>query len=111
MKVIVQPLLYTLATQFYIQLVNKPHFGTQVHLFGPFRQLRAVKRKEKKTRFWLISDFELNEQGHVQSLITTKCSFVLLKVFFSIFLWTNKYCSVHTKKLINIKYEIMIFLH
>ena len=28
MKVIVQPLLYTLATQFYIQLVYKTHFGT-----------------------------------------------------------------------------------
>ena len=31
--------------QFYIQLVYKPHFGTQILLFGPFGQLRPVWKK------------------------------------------------------------------
>ena len=32
--------------QFYIQLVYKPQFGTWILLFGPFRQLRAVRKKK-----------------------------------------------------------------
>ena len=31
--------------QFYIQLVYKPHFGAWILLFGPFGQLRAVRKK------------------------------------------------------------------
>ena len=35
-----------LPPQFYIQLVYKPQFGTWILLFGPFGQLRAVRKKK-----------------------------------------------------------------
>ena len=38
--------------QFYIQLVYKPHFGTWILLFGPFRQLRTVRKKSRFEFFW-----------------------------------------------------------
>ena len=85
MKVIVQPLLYTLAPQFYIQLVNKPHFGTQAllfGLFGPIGQLRAVRRK-------------IN--------FSFPCVLYVPTSEGDIFHGQKKYCTVHTKKLLNIK--------
>ena len=32
-------------TQFYIQLVNRPHFGTGILLFGPFGQSGQEEKK------------------------------------------------------------------
>ena len=41
-------------SQFFIQLVYKPHFETWSLLFGQFRHLRAV-RKEKQFKFFLAT--------------------------------------------------------
>ena len=39
-------------TQFYIQLVYKPHFGTWILLFGPFRLCWQVGKKSGFEFFW-----------------------------------------------------------
>ena len=40
----------TVKSQFYIQLVNRPHFGIGILLFGSFGQLKRVIKKNKPKR-------------------------------------------------------------
>ena len=46
-KTLFSSIIYvTLATQFYIQLVYKPHFETLILLFGQFGKLRKVTKEK-----------------------------------------------------------------
>jgi hypothetical protein len=74
-------------TQFNIQLIYKPHFGKWILLFGPFRQLRAVRKKKEFEYF----------------LATLR---VVFQLFFGNFFFF-KYCGFYTKKLYNFCYKFL----
>ena len=79
-------------SQFYIQLVNRPQFGTWILLFGPFGQLRAAEKKV---------DLSFSEQL-LRVVFSTFCG---QKIFFLIF---EKYFSVRIEKLYKMAFNFFL---
>ena len=71
--------------QFYIQLVYKPHFGTWILLFGPFGQLRAVRKKK-----WILV-FLSNFWGWFFQLFGVKKKLKLKAILCNFWMRTLKY--------------------
>ena len=66
--------------QFYVQLVYRPQCGTQILLFWPFGQLRAVREKSGFELFWATF-----EGGFFQLFVVKKKSkYIYLYVYFDI---------------------------